>query len=219
MKNLTDICGALLEAYGPRGWWPARTPFEMMVGAVLTQNTTWKNVEKAIANFDDNLTPEFIEHVPQNELAEIIRSSGYYNQKSLKLKALTAWYAQYSYNIAKARAEKGEDLRRELLAVRGVGRETADSILTYALEKPFFVIDTYTRRIFSRLGYAAPTDYDDLRIAIENSVPRELALYQEFHALIVEHAKRHCRKTPLCEGCPLIYLCPGRNIGATVRNI
>ena len=207
MRNLIQVYNKLFAAYGPRNWWPAQTPFEMMVGAILTQNTTWKNVEKAINNFDGRLSPEFLECIAVEELAEIIRPSGYYNQKALKLKALTAWFAKYAYNIDSVREIDGETLRAELLSVKGVGRETADSILTYALDKPYFVIDTYTKRLLVQLGYELPAEYDELREWIENSIPQELNLYNEFHALIVEHAKRHCHKKPSCGGCPLAGIC------------
>lgn len=210
MNGLMEIFETLLCAYGKRQWWPAQTPFEMMVGAILTQNTAWTNVEKAIANFGERLSPEYILSVSEEELASIIRPSGYYNQKAVKLKALAQWYAKYSFCIENARALEGNALREELLAVKGVGGETADSILTYALNKPFFVIDTYTKRIFHRLGYDIPGAYEEIRLQIEQSLPRDLYLYNEFHALIVEHAKRYCKKKPVCEGCPLETICRKR---------
>ncbi|MDD2498054.1 MAG: endonuclease III domain-containing protein, partial [Desulfitobacteriaceae bacterium] len=197
----------LLDFYGPRNWWPAKTTFEMMVGAIFTQNTAWTNVEKAIANFGERLSPEFIETVSQEELGEIIRPSGYYNQKAIYLKALTAWLKKYSYDLNKVMKNQGEALRRELLSVKGVGRETADSILTYALEKPFFIVDAYTKRVLARLGYELPSTYDGIRLLIEGKLPRDLDLYNEFHALIVEQAKSFCQKKPLCEGCPLGSFC------------
>ena len=137
MEELTRIYNILLKDYGLRHWWPAKTPFEMMVGAILTQNTTWTNVERAIANFGEYLSPEFIATVSKEELALIIRSSGYYNQKAIKLKEITKWFEKYSYDVEKAREVDGQTLRDELLSVKGVGKETADSILTYALNKPF----------------------------------------------------------------------------------
>ena len=210
METLTIIYNMLLDDYGTRHWWPAKTPFEMMVGAILTQNTTWTNVEKAINNLGENLAPEFIASVPVEELAKIIRSSGYYNQKAIKLKGLTEWFGRYSFDVEKAREVDGQVLRDELLSVKGVGRETADSILTYALNKTFFVVDTYTKRILGRLGYEIPKNYDDLRLRIEKSIPKDLSIYNGFHALIVEHAKRYCKKTPDCEGCPLEALCQKR---------
>lgn len=209
MKGLNNIYNNLLAAYGPRHWWPAETPYEMMLGAILTQNTSWKNVEKAIANLkrQASLKPEIIVELSLTELAEMIRSSGYYNQKAQSLKALTAWYSKYDYDIEKASKVDGSILRRELLAIKGVGPETADSILTYALEKPFFVVDAYTRRILARFGYDLETTYEGLQEQIERNIPRELGIYNEFHALIVEHAKRHCSKKPNCSGCPLAEKC------------
>lgn len=209
---LMKVYNLLEETYGPRNWWPAKTPFEMMVGAILTQNTTWANVEKAIANLGEKLSPQYIAAAPLEELARLIRSSGYYNQKAIRLKTLTEWYAQYSYDVEKVRRKAGAKLRVELLALKGIGRETADSILVYALHKPFFVIDAYTRRILGRLGYTLPETYDELRIFIEQHIPCDLSIYNEFHALLVEHAKRHCTKVPSCIGCPLEEQCPRTDV-------
>jgi len=217
MKGLSQLYNILFREYGPRYWWPASTPYEMMVGAILTQNTAWANVEKALANFEGRLSPQFIASVSGKELARIIRPSGYYNQKALSLKALTGWFEKYSYEIEKAREGEGQALRLELLAVKGIGRETADSILIYALNKPFFIVDAYTRRLLFRFGCAVDDvigSYEDLRLRIENNIPRELKLYNEFHALIVEHAKRCCRKLPLCAGCPLAAVCCQRILEA-----
>ncbi|WP_291565176.1 MULTISPECIES: endonuclease III domain-containing protein [unclassified Clostridium] len=210
MKELIQIYNLLLTAYGKRSWWPAKTAFEMMVGAILTQNTSWTNVEKAIANLGYNLSPEFIETVSNKELGEIIRPSGYYNQKAIRLKALTLWFKKYSYDIKNIKGIDGQVLRDELLEIKGVGRETADSILTYALNIPFFIVDTYTKRILYRLGYDIPKNYDELRIKIEESIPKDLYIYNEFHGLIVEHAKCHCKKSPNCAGCPLESICEKR---------
>lgn len=207
-ERIMAVYHLLLQAYGPRHWWPAKTSYEMMVGAILTQNTTWVNVEKALANLGDKLSPEYIMAVPANELGQLIRSSGYYNQKAARLKALTEWYAQYAYDVEKARRRDGEELRAQLLAIKGIGCETADSILVYALNKLFFVIDAYTKRVFARLGYTLPETYDELRLFIEQSIPPDLAIYQEFHALLVELAKRACTKVPSCAGCPLAKMCP-----------
>ncbi|QDR79405.1 endonuclease III domain-containing protein [Sporomusa termitida] len=210
MRGLYELYNTLLTAYGQRNWWPAETPFEMMAGAILTQNTTWTNVEKALTNLGDRLSPAFIAGVQTEELAQLIRSSGYYNQKALKLKALTQWYEKYEYNIKIAAAGDGEALRAELLAVKGIGRETADSILLYALNKPFFVVDTYTKRLLHRLGYDLPATYDGLRLQLEAHLPQDVYLYGEFHGLIVEHAKRHCKKQPACAGCPVAGCCRQR---------
>ena len=182
----------------------------MMVGAILTQNTAWTNVEKALIHFGENLTPEYVLVTPAEDLAAIIRSSGYHNQKALRLKALTEWFQLYDFQIEKVRAVNGDILRDQLLSIKGIGGETADSILTYALNKPYCVIDAYTRRILHRLGYDVPRRYEVLRIAVEERIPKDVSLYNEFHALIVEHAKRHCRKKPLCENCPLLLQCNRR---------
>ncbi len=202
----------LLDHYGKQSWWPADSDYEMMVGAILTQNTNWSNVEKALENFNGNLSPEYVASLPQDELAEIIRPSGYYNQKAGNLKALTAWYKGYNYDTDAAKKVDGETLRQELLNIRGVGRETADSILLYALDKPFFIIDTYTKRLFHRIGIDIPKTYDELRLLVENALPKDLYIFNEFHGLIVQHAKHYCMKTPQCDGCPLYTLCKRRDI-------
>lgn len=207
MDRLADIYRLLFAAYGPQHWWPATTPYEMMVGAILTQNTAWTNVEKALTNLGERLNPEYILAAPSEELAAAIRSSGYHNQKAIRLKTLTEWYGEYGCDIEKVQLADGNVLREELLGLKGVGGETADSILLYALNKPFFVVDAYTRRILQRLGYPLPSTYDGIRKAIEDNVPEELQLYNEFHALIVRHAKEHCRVKPLCAGCPLEERC------------
>ncbi len=205
--SLVEIYDILLERYGPRRWWPAQTPYEMMVGAILTQNTAWSNVEKAIRNFGDRLSPQFVAAVDRDELAGIIKPCGYFNQKARHLQNLTGWFAGYDYDIDRVRQVENELLRRELLAVKGVGPETADSILLYALDKPFFVIDTYTRRLLERLGWEIPARYDQLRGQMEEALPRDTNIYGELHALIVEHGKHHCRKSPSCPGCPLDEQC------------
>lgn len=210
MKELNHIYDVLFEEYGPRNWWPAKTPFEMMVGAILTQNTTWKNVEKVIADFGNRLSPEFIASVSNEELAQIVRSSGYHNQKALKLKELTKWFKKYSYDIEQARIVDGDLLRDELLSIKGVGKETADSILTYALNKPFFVVDAYTKRLLFRFGFDIHDTYDDIRLSIERNIPGNLSIYNEFHALIVEHSKCYCKKIPVCKGCSLESKCQKR---------
>lgn len=206
-EKMMKIYNKLLEYYEYRNWWPAKTDYEMMVGAILTQNTTWKNVEKAMENLGDHLNPIDILGMKKNTLSSLIRPSGYYNQKSIKLKSLTKWYENYRFNIELVRQKNIKDLRKELLEIHGVGRETADSILTYALQKPSFVIDTYTRRLFKRIGFIVPKDYDDFKDMIENSIESNLELYGEYHALIVEHAKRFCNKNPKCHGCPLETYC------------
>ncbi|MDR3552405.1 MAG: endonuclease III domain-containing protein [Clostridia bacterium] len=200
------IYRALFTAYGPQSCWPTKTPFEMMVSAILTQNTAWANVEKALACFPE-LTPHFILETPEDQLAEIIRPSGFFHQKAGRLKTLSRWYDTYQCEITLVHRRRGSALRRELLALNGMGRETADSILLYAARKPFFVVDAYTRRIFTRLGFALPEDYDGTRALFEAALPRDVELFNEYHALIVRHAKEHCGVKPQCDGCPLAEEC------------
>lgn len=208
LERIAPILKALEDHYGSlHGWWPAAGPFEMMVGAVLTQNTNWQNVEKALAALEGSLSPKAMRKMPLEELAQRIRPSGYYNQKALKLKALCSWLDNYGDDTEALKKRPGSELREELLAISGVGRETADSILVYALDKPFFIIDAYTRRIFGRAGLDMPTDYDGLRALFEGAREPDAREYGHLHGLIVEHAKAFCLKTPSCEGCPLGGLC------------
>ena len=207
----------LLSAYGPQGWWPV-TPeggvepvysggpenrpqrFEVAVGAVLTQNTTWMNASRAIENLNRSglMSPGAICAASLPELAETIRPAGYYNQKAERLVRLASYLAS-----------EDRPNREALLALNGVGPETADSIMLYAYGEPYFVIDAYTRRIFCRVGLIEGSEpYDDIRLLFERALPRDSGLYQEYHALIVEHAKRHCRsREPLCHGCAIAQRC------------
>jgi O-6-methylguanine DNA methyltransferase len=201
------------KAWGDRdSWWPASSAFEMMAGAILTQNTNWKNVEKALANLDNKCTPQFILQATNDDLAELIRASGYHNQKAKKLKALSSWFGKYDFDIHKASAVDGRLLRDELLSINGVGCETADSILVYALSKTSFVIDAYTRRIFFRLGIDVPKDYDMFREMMEKSVPKNISNYDYYHGLVLEHAKAFCNKTPKCKACPLENICEKKEV-------
>ncbi len=201
--TLQAIHDHLLAAYGPQGWWPADSVFEMMVGAILTQNTSWTNVEAAIANMKAAglLDARAIAACNEDQLATAIRPSGYYNQKARKLKIFADFYLSHG-------GEPGlralTSPRQMLLALHGIGPETADSMLLYALERPVFVIDAYTRRIFGRLGLTLPeASYHALQDYFHSSLPSSLELFKEYHALIVMHAKRHCRIRPVCVGCPL----------------
>ena len=200
----------LLDRFGPQGWWPAESPFEVMVGAILTQNTNWANVERAIANLKRHglVTPEKLVQPPASRLRRLIRPAGYYRVKERRLRALVRYFIErWGGDIRRMRRAPGRRLREELRAVKGVGPETADSILCYALEKPFFVVDAYTRRMFSRHGWAdARADYEKLRLMVERSMPRSVRALNEFHALIVRLGKVYCRRTPLCEDCPLAGL-------------
>lgn len=210
--ELRQVFERLLDRYGPQSWWPGQTPFEVMVGAILTQNTAWTNVEKAIANLKANevLTPEGILSADVSRLAEWVKSSGCFNIKAQRLRDYCSWYLQQGGFEALAKQETG-DLRRGLLSVRGLGPETADDILLYAFERPVFVIDAYTRRLFSRLKLLeGNAGYETLRHAFETALgahPGNVALFNEYHALIVIHAKEHCRKRPLCARCCLAEDC------------
>jgi len=213
LKGLKELFSILLKAYGEQGWWPADTPFEVCVGAVLTQNTAWRNVERAIENLkrEGLLSPEAIAEIDIGRLKELIKPSGFYNQKAERLKLLSEFIVRKG-GIENLKREGRKRLRRELLSIKGIGRETADSILLYALEKPSFVVDTYTRRLLFRLGITEREDesYEEVKALFEREIPPErknVKLYNEFHALIVKHAKVHCRKKPRCGGCPLRSFC------------
>ena len=207
--SLQQVFDRLLAAYGPQHWWPGDTPFEVMVGAILTQNTAWGNVEKAIANLKQHqaLDAEVIADTPQAQLAAWLKPSGYFNIKATRLRNFCRWYLARGGFEALSQWPSDE-LRHGLLSVNGVGPETADDMLLYAFERPVFVIDAYTRRLFSRLGLLdAELGYETLRQHVEAALPADVALFNEFHALIVRHAKERCRKRPLCEDCPLVAEC------------
>lgn len=207
MLTVFELYEKLLSIYGHQNWWPSNSPFETMIGAILTQNTNWNNVVKAIEGLADNCNPESILRLTNEELASLIRPSGYHNQKAKKIKNLSTWFKSYGYSIEKVKEKQLEELRVELLNINGVGPETADDILVYALEKPSFIIDTYTRRLFSRIGFEVPKTYEQFQGLIEEGIPKETKIYNEFHALIVIHAKESCRKKPICIGCPLASQC------------
>ncbi len=210
--SLEAVYERLLDAYGPQSWWPAEGLFEVMVGAILTQSAAWSNVEKAIARLKaaSKLSPSAIRGTPAEELASLIYSSGYYNAKARKLKALAAYLGErFGDDIDAMRSCDTQSLRAELLAVHGIGNETADDILLYALDKPVFVIDAYTRRLLSRLGVADEKEpYAQHQKLFMDELPTDAAMFAEYHALIVTHAKVSCRKSPECEGCALLDLCP-----------
>ncbi len=197
----------LLARFGPRHWWPGETPFEVMVGAILTQNTNWKNVERAIANLKRErvLAPEKMLALPPETLAELIRPAGYYRVKTGRLRSFLTYFVDTSDGSATQMAARSlEELRPELLAVKGIGPETADSILLYALDKATFVIDAYTKRILLRHSLCSEEDgYYELQELMTDGLPCDIPLYNEYHALIVECAKEHCRTKPRCDGCPL----------------
>ena len=187
----------LYARFGDLDWWPAKTPYEVIVGAVLTQNTAWSNVEKSIANWGDNLSPLLVLDAKVTELAEIIRPAGFFNQKAMYLKTVTAWFAKYNFDVQTVRREPLEKVRRELLALKGIGNETADSILLYAFGFPTFVVDAYTMRLVERLPLQVGTrNYNSTKAFFEKNLPQDAKLFNEYHALIVLHAKAHCQKKP-----------------------
>ena len=201
--KLTGLYERLYYAYGPQHWWPAESPFEVIVGAVLTQNTSWRNVEKAIARLQatGNLDLDRIVVLAQDELAELIRSSGFFNVKAKRLKNLCGWLRSQGGLDALAKWDTGS-LRQSLLSINGVGPETADDILLYALQRPVFVIDAYTRRLLKKLGMAGgQEDYETLRQMFEACLAPDHRLYNEYHALIVRHAKEKCTNDDRCRHC------------------
>jgi len=221
MRNvLLEIFDTLLAAYGPRFWWPADSPFEVCVGAILTQNTNWGNVEKAIANLkrEGLLSPVGLRDISTAQLAELIRPAGYFNVKSARLKDFIAWlFSEQRGSLADMFAGDWRALRVDLLQVRGIGPETCDSILLYAGHKPSFVVDAYTKRLFSRLGLISPTaSYDAVRDLFMENLPADVELYNEYHALIVEHCKERCRTRPLCGECVLRVRCEYYRKGSSV---
>jgi len=203
------IHDTLFAAYGPQRWWPGDSRFEIMVGAVLTQNTAWLNVERAIANLKKAkaLSPQAIVAAHPRRLAAWLKPSGYFNVKAQRLKAMCRWLIEQG-GVRKLAKIPTAELREALLAVYGVGPETADDILLYAFERPVFVIDAYTRRIFQRLGLIEGSeDYEVLRKMFEHTLEADVPLFNEYHALIVVHAKDVCKTKPLCGQCCLSAAC------------
>ncbi|MCA9180238.1 MAG: endonuclease III domain-containing protein [Planctomycetales bacterium] len=209
---LQEAYDRLFAAYGPQSWWPAETRFEVMVGAVLVQNTAWGNVERAVANLKAAglLSPQPLYDAPLEELEQHIRPSGVYRVKARRLRELVALVVErYGGSLDAMFQSPSEELRNELLALNGIGPETADCILLYAAGRPAFVIDAYTRRVLERHGWAeAGISYDELKSLFESHLPRDAQLFNEYHALLVEVGKRHCRKVAVCERCPLEEMLP-----------
>jgi endonuclease-3 related protein len=208
-----ELYRALYQTYGPQHWWPGDTPFEVMAGAVLTQNTAWGNVEKAIGNLKQQhlLSPPRLNSVTSKRLATLIRPCGYFNVKAQRLKNLLILIQNhYGGSLKRMFADDPEKLRARLLGVNGIGPETADSILLYAAKRPFFVVDTYTKRVMGRHGFISnDADYHEVQRLFTENLPKDTLLYNEFHALIVKVGKDRCRKkNPLCSECPLESLLP-----------
>jgi len=206
-KKLLQIYNKLYSAFGPQHWWPGDTPFEIAVGAILTQNTNWGNVEKAINNLkkEKALSARVIHDMPVKKLASLIQPSGYFNVKAKRLKAFINFLmSEYHGSMANMKKEDMHTLRHKLLSVNGIGPETADSILLYALNKPIFVIDAYTKRVLSRhkiLGHNEP--YEKFQELVHAALKKDVRLFNEYHALFVRAGKEFCKPKPRCENCPL----------------
>ena len=209
---LNDVYNRLLARFAPQQWWPGDSPFEVMLGAVLVQNTSWKNVELAIANLREAgvLDPHRLDKLPQVELEELIRPAGYWRVKARRLRNLLTWFVgRHGGSLAALEAISDDVLREELLAIHGIGPETADSILLYALGRCTFVVDAYTARVFARHGWIdAEADYHQIQDYFQSGLDGDAGTFNEYHALLVRLGKDYCRKTPKCEGCPLEDLLP-----------
>ena len=206
-KVLTEMYHLLCKAFGPQRWWPGETPFEIAVGAILTQNTNWGNVEKAISNLkkQKSLNAKTLHNMADKKLALLIKPAGYYNIKTKRKKNFLDFFTNhYKGSIEKMKTEDKEALREKLLNINGIGPETADSILLYALEKPIFVIDAYTKRALVRHGIVSErSTYHEMQEIFHKNLPQDTTLFNEFHALFVKLGKDFCRTKPRCEACPL----------------
>ena len=210
-EQLLDIYHLLLDAFGPQHWWPGETPFEIALGAILTQNTSWSNVERAIANLKAAglLDANRLHALDMEQLETLIRPAGYFRVKAKRLRNFTTWLCdRYEGDMQTHEAVATNRLREELLAISGIGPETADSILLYALNRPVFVVDTYTARVVVRHGLIAPEelDYSRLQDLFTSNLEPDVPLFNEFHALLVRAGKDYCKPRPKCEACPLAPL-------------
>ncbi len=209
MSDIKEIYRILFEKFGTQNWWPGETKFEIVVGAVLTQNTSWKNVERSIEELKnkDLLDFEKILGMDEKDVSEKIRSSGFYKQKASRLKILVLKIKE-NYGTFEEFIKKAD--RNFLLSIKGIGMETADSILLYAMDRPYFVVDSYTFRIFKRIGIIdneKKKNYEKVREMVESAFDKNVKDLQEFHALIVKLGKEYCRKIPICDKCPLREKC------------
>lgn len=206
-SKVLEYYEALFTAFGPQGWWPGETPIEVAIGAILTQNTAWTNVEKAIANIKsaEALSEGALRKLPEKDLAALIRPAGYFNIKAKRLKFFLNHIFDNHGGLKRFLSVPQDKLRTELLSINGIGPETADSISLYAAGTPEFVVDAYTRRIFSRHGFfGEDASYDEIKALFIANLPKDSAVFNEYHALIVKTAKDYCKKKePLCENCPL----------------
>ena len=215
-QALLDIYHRLMARYGPQHWWPAQEPFEIIVGAILTQSAAWSNVEKAIANLKSAraLSPKALRKLPLDKLATLVYPCGYYNAKAVKLKSFVHWLGKYyDDNLDKLFSTDIGYLRQQLLSVHGIGQETADSIILYVANKPIFVIDAYTQRIVRRIGLApGSNNYRTLQTLFMHHLPNDTRLFNEYHALLVRLGKDVCRSQPLCQQCCLNDICHDYNL-------
>ena len=206
-ETLTEIYQLLFDRFGPQHWWPGQTQFEIITGAILTQNTNWTNVEKAITNLKaaDCLTPEKLHHLELSKLAELIRPAGYFNIKAKRLKNFLTWlFSNYAGQLTNLEQLSTDQLRSELLSIKGIGPETADSILLYAFGRAVFVVDAYTARIAVRHQLIEPdADYEQLRLFFQSNLPQDTKLFNEYHALLVRLGKDFCKPKAKCADCPL----------------
>jgi len=207
--DLTSIYHALYHRFGPQHWWPGETPFEILVGAILTQNTAWASVSRAIDNLKHAgcLDPETLHRIGVADLAPLIRPSGYFQLKAARLKECVDYlFLTYMGDLNQMFNKNTLSLRKELLSIKGIGPETADSIILYAAQRPVFVVDAYTKRVFSRHGFFPENwGYNDIQLFFMNRLPRDVDLYNEYHALIVRLGKTYCKTRPICDQCPLAY--------------
>lgn len=231
INETRKIYRALLRRYGVQGWWPVlniktglsvyggnhplnnRVMFEICIGAILTQNVAWKNVEKSLFHLKKAglLTPRKLESAENALVASLIKSSGYFNQKAIKIKNFLEWFRKYNYSFRRLQQIDTQALRDELLSVKGVGPETADSILLYALGREIFVVDAYTKRVFTRLGLIDEDwNYDEIQQYFTRKLPADISMYNEYHALIVVHGKDYCKNRPQCDKCCLYGSCRNR---------
>lgn len=220
MERLGRIYGRLRRAYGPGGWWPGRSGFEVCLGAILTQNTAWTNVERTLRGLRRRRQLSFrvLNQLPASELAPLLRASGTFRVKARRVRAfLDLLGRQYGGRVARMTQEEPKRLRERLLAVHGIGPETADAIALYAAGHPFFVVDAYTRRVLERAGLLSGGEsYDVVQSLFHRHLPRNAALFNDYHAQLVRLAKDACRKVPLCAKCPIETLCEKRGV-AEVR--
>jgi endonuclease-3 related protein len=220
-RSLLGVYHRLRQAHGHAGWWPGATPFEVCLGAILTQNTAWVNVEKALTALRRHglLSFETLASASAAQIAPLIRSAGYFNVKARRLREFLDFLGrEYCGHVELMRDEAPDQLRRKLLAVHGIGRETADSIALYAADQPLFVVDAYTRRIGARLGWLRGDEkYDEIQSWFMARLPRDVGLFNDYHAQIVLLGKSVCRPRPHCAVCPLRGICPRQGVRTDLR--